>query len=178
MHIKKLLGATALCLTLFAGVAGAAGLLTNGLPTAGGSQYPSTIPLTGNELVPADTQLAQGLNPASEAISVTQLKGYFRAPVVLTDVATVSTNALQAELFTLALATSATLDTPSNLQSGQSWKVAVTQSGGAHTLGFTSTYLWSGGTKPTISTTAGAIDLLTFTYDGTHILSSAVQNLK
>lgn len=178
MNINKLLGATALALTLSASVAGAAGFLTNGLPTAGGSQYPSTIPLTGSELVPADTQLTNGQNPASEAISVSQLKGYFRAPSVLTNNTTVSTNALLGSLFTLSLATSATLDTPSNLQSGQTWQVAVTQSGGAHTLGFVSSYLWSGGTKPTISTTAGAIDLLTFTYNGTSILSSAVQNLK
>ena len=178
MHIKKLLGATAIVLTLAASSAWAAGFLTNGLPTAGGSQYPSTLPLTGNELVPADTQLTNGQNPASEAISVSQLKGFFRAPVALTDAATVSTNALSGSLYTLSLATSATLDTPSNLQSGQSWQIAVTQAGTNATLGFVSKYLWSGGTKPTISQTNARIDLLTFVYDGTHILSTAVQNLE
>lgn len=50
-----------------------AGFFTNGVPVAGGTQYPSTIPLTGNETIPADTNLPSGLNPASEAITTTQL---------------------------------------------------------------------------------------------------------
>jgi len=53
----------------------AAGFLTNGLPSAGGTQYPTTLPLTGNETFPADTNLTQGLNPASEAVSINQLFG-------------------------------------------------------------------------------------------------------
>src|ERR1700722_3497008 len=54
----------------------AAGFFTNGVPQAGGSQYPSTIPLTGNELLPTDTQLSDGASPQSEAISTSQLAGY------------------------------------------------------------------------------------------------------
>jgi hypothetical protein len=51
----------------------AAGYFTNGVPPAGGVQYPSTTPLTGNETIPADTNLPSGMNPASEAITVGQL---------------------------------------------------------------------------------------------------------
>jgi hypothetical protein len=51
----------------------AAGVFTNGVPPAGGTQYPSTIPLTGNETIPADTNLTGGQNPASEAITTSQL---------------------------------------------------------------------------------------------------------
>lgn len=51
----------------------AAGYFTNGVPVAGGTQYPFTIPLTGAEQLPADTQLAAGQNPQSEAITVQQL---------------------------------------------------------------------------------------------------------
>lgn len=59
--------------------ASAAGFYTNGVPPAGGSQYPTTIPLTGAETIPADTNLSNGQNPASEAITVTQLSGASRA---------------------------------------------------------------------------------------------------
>lgn len=45
------------------------GLYTNGLPLA-------SLPLTGNERIAADTQLSQGVNPESEAISVSQLASY------------------------------------------------------------------------------------------------------
>jgi hypothetical protein len=65
--------ALALGVGLVATVAYAAGYFTNGLPVAGGTQYPSTLPLTGNETIPADTNLTQGQNPASEAITVNQL---------------------------------------------------------------------------------------------------------
>lgn len=58
------------------GLALAAGFFTNGVPVAGGSQYPTTLPLTGNETVPADTNLPSGLNPASEAITAAQIAGY------------------------------------------------------------------------------------------------------
>lgn len=57
----------------FAPLAWAAGFYTNGLPPAGGTQYPSTLPLTGAETIPADTNLASGQNPQSESISVSQL---------------------------------------------------------------------------------------------------------
>lgn len=59
-----------------AGNAFAAGLYTNGLPVAGGTQYPSTLPLTGNEQVPADTMLPNGRNPATLAITTGQLAGF------------------------------------------------------------------------------------------------------
>lgn len=73
MHTKmKYLVGVALGLAFVSSAIGA-GFLTNGLPPAGGTQYPSTLPLTGNETLPADTNLTQGLNPASEAVSVNQL---------------------------------------------------------------------------------------------------------
>ena len=50
-----------------------AGFFTNGVPPAGGVQYPGTIPLTGVETLPADTNLTAGQNPASEAITPLQL---------------------------------------------------------------------------------------------------------
>lgn len=141
------------------------GFTTNGLPAA-------VPPLTGNEQVAADTQLTQGLAPESEAITVSQLRGYYRPPVALVSAATVTTNALLAELYTLTLATNATLAVPTNLQSGQSWKLEVTQDAvGARTLTLPTGYKSSGTT--TLTTTAGAIDLLSFTYDGTSILTTA-----
>lgn len=73
MRMFKVLALAGALATAGALAANAAGFFTNGVPVAGGSQYPSTIPLTGNETVPADTNLGFGLNPASEAITTTQL---------------------------------------------------------------------------------------------------------
>lgn len=62
------------CLLATFGTASAGGFFTNGLPPAGGTQYPTTIPLTGNETIPADTNLPSGLAPQSESLTVTQLQ--------------------------------------------------------------------------------------------------------
>lgn len=141
------------------------GFTTNGLPAA-------VPPLTGNELIAADTQLTQGSTPESEAISVSQLRGFYRAPVALVSSTIVTYNALQSELYTLTLATNATLAVPTNLQSGQGWKIEVIQDAvGARTLTLPTGYKASG--TVTLTTTAGAIDLLSFTYDGTSILATA-----
>lgn len=37
----------------------------------------STLPLTGNERIPADTMLSGGVNPQTEVISTSQLRSYF-----------------------------------------------------------------------------------------------------
>lgn len=71
-RFRKALAAGALCAAGIVGAAQAAGLFGN-LPFAGGAQYPTTLPLTGAESAPFDTQLTQGLNPATELISVNQL---------------------------------------------------------------------------------------------------------
>lgn len=42
-------------------------------PTTGNA---ATLPLTGNELIPADTQLPNGVQPQTEVISTSQLKTY------------------------------------------------------------------------------------------------------
>lgn len=76
---RTMKGLMALALLAAVGYGGrlayAAGFFTNGVPPAGGSQYPTTMPLTGNETIPADTNLPSGQNPASEAITVKQLAG-------------------------------------------------------------------------------------------------------
>ncbi len=69
--------ATALVALMASGTgAVASGLFTNGVPNAGGTQYPTTVPLTGNEQLPADTELSNGQNPASEAITTSQLAAF------------------------------------------------------------------------------------------------------
>ena len=178
--MKRIGLALALATALAGGQAHAAGYFTNGLPTAGGSQYPSTYPLTGNETMPADTNLTNGQNPASEAVTPGQLKGYFRPPVTLTgSVGVVAVNADQTDLFKLSLVQNYTLQNPTNLLSGQSFKIEVTQpASGSDTLKFDTLYKWPSGTAPTISVTGGSIDLLTFTYDGSVLLGTFSQNFK
>lgn len=72
---KRLLPAVGILTALGIGLANAAGNF-GGLPPAGGTQFPTTYPLTGNETIPADTNLSGGANPQSEVVTPAQLAGY------------------------------------------------------------------------------------------------------
>jgi hypothetical protein len=86
----KWMGVAALTAMLFSGAAFASGLYTNGLTGA-------TLPLTGNETIPADTNLTQGLNPETEAITTSQF--LFGAAVQYTaNTAAVATTATAASV--------------------------------------------------------------------------------
>jgi len=82
--MKGAVAVAGLGLMLTASLAYAGGFFTNGVPPAGGTQYPSTIPLTGNETLPADTNLSSGLNPQSEAISTRQMANFAAANGITT----------------------------------------------------------------------------------------------
>jgi len=63
--------------------------------------YPlATGSLTGNERIPADTMLGQGINPQTEVISTTQLKAYVLTSPTITGVLTLP-------IYTIANATTA-----------------------------------------------------------------------
>ena len=48
--------------------------------------------------------------------------------------------------------------------------------GGTYSVSFPTTWKWSGGLVPIITTTSGKIDLITIVYDGSTYFASAVQN--
>lgn len=157
----------ALLLVLFAGPALAAGMFS-GWPFAGGTQYPSTLPLTGDEGVAADTQLPSGLNPASELISVDQLmQGTTQSDSTATShtaaAASVVGGAKLTLLLTGAPSTAVTLTTPTatailaampkvDQVIGKTWVWKVVNQGG------TSSGVWTiaGGTGVTITGNATA----------------------
>lgn len=75
-RFPKWFAGVALCVLLAAPAAWAAGFFTNGVPVAGSSSFPTTLPLTGNETIPADTNLAGGASPQSEAITLNQIAAF------------------------------------------------------------------------------------------------------
>ena len=56
-----------------------------------------------------------------------------------------------------------TLGNPSNVVAGQSGFIAITQDGtGSRTLAYSSNWSFASGIAPTLTTTAGAIDILAY----------------
>ena len=81
----------------------------------------------------------------------------------LTDAANISTDLAASNNFQVTLAGNRTLDNPSNCTAGQSGSIFIVQDGtGSRTLAFGSYFDFAGGTAPTLSTAASAVDRIDY----------------
>jgi hypothetical protein len=88
------------------------------------------------------------------------------AVVSLTDGANIATDLALGNNFSVTLAGNRTLDNPTNLVAGQSGVIKITQDGtGSRTLAYGSYWDFAGGTAPTLTTTANAVDILAYYVD-------------
>jgi len=98
----------------------------------------------------------------------------------LTDGATVTPDFAAANNFSLAIGGNRTLANPSNLTAGQSGAIVITQDGtGSRTLAYGSYFKFSGGTAPTLTTTASAVDVLVYYVESsTRITAKLLSDVK
>lgn len=139
-----------------AGIPGTATNCTNTVPAG------PSLPLTGNELIPADTALGSGLPPQTVLIKPSALKQYERAVLALTDAATITTADYNTSSFyTVTLGGNRTMNFPTNMMNGAGFRFVLTQDGtGSRTVTWATGYQWAGGTAPTLTTTAAHYDVI------------------
>lgn len=148
------------------------GLSANGLivRTSGTTAASRTITGTTNVIAVTDGDGVAG-NPTltvgslvartdtNQSFSVAQ-RGTITA---LTDGATITPNMNNANNFSVTLGGNRTLANPTNLTAGQSGVIVITQDGtGSRTLAYGSNFKFPGGTAPTLTTTANAVDVLAY----------------
>ena len=81
--------------------------------------------------------------------------------VTLTDAATITVDMSTFINAAVTLGGNRTLGTPSNAKGGQAGYIAIVQDGtGSRTLAYAANWKFAGGTPPTLSTAAGAVDML------------------
>ena len=90
----------------------------------------------------------------------------------LTSGASVAWNANTAQVATLTLGHNATMSNATNHKAGGVYILRVTQAAAPKTLAWSSGYKWPGNTAPTMTATASAVDIFTFTSDGTYMYGS------
>jgi len=97
----------------------------------------------------------------------------------LTDGATITPDFAVANNFSVTLGGNRTLANPSNLTAGQSGAIWITQDGtGSRTLAYGSYWDFTGGTAPTLTTTASARDCLVYAVQSsTQITATLITNL-
>jgi hypothetical protein len=99
-----------------------------------------------------------------ETTSTDQLEGRYAVEIAtLTDAATITPDFGANQNFTVTLAGNRTLANPTNPVVGQTGSIFLVQDGtGSRTLSFGTQYDFSGGTAPTLSTTAAAVDRIDY----------------
>lgn len=99
-----------------------------------------------------------------ETTSTDQLEGRYAVEIAtLTDAATITPDFGANQNFTVTLGGNRTLANPTNIVVGQTGSIFLVQDGtGSRTLSFGTYYDFAGGTAPTISTTANAVDRIDY----------------
>lgn len=151
--------------------------LTGGLEATSGLVSAYTLTAAGKELLddadaPAQrTTLGLGDLAVESKSSVIDYTGQqnFTA-TTLTDGANISWNLNTNQVTSVTLGGNRTLDNPTNMKDGGTYILTVKQDAtGSRTLAYGTAYKWPGGTAPTLSTAANAVDILTFVSDGTNM---------
>ena len=99
-----------------------------------------------------------------ETTSTDQLEGRYAVEIAtLTDAATITPDFGANQNFTVTLGDNRTLANPTNIVVGQTGSIFLVQDGtGSRTLSFGTQYDFSGGTAPTLSTAAAAVDRIDY----------------
>jgi len=99
-----------------------------------------------------------------ETTSSDQLEGRYAVEVAtLTDAASITPDFGANQNFTVTLGGGRTLENPSNMVVGQTGSIFVVQDGtGSRTLSFGTYWDFAGGTAPTLTTTASAVDRIDY----------------
>ena len=108
--------------------------------------------------------LAAAGNVAFTHNSLTYQKAQLgRVESVTVGAANVTINFANCNIFNLTLGTNSNLNRPSNIAVGQAGTIFVTQDGtGSRTLSYSSVWDFAGGTAPTLTTTASAVDRIDY----------------
>ena len=116
------------------------------------------------------------INPAANAVTDAAqsfTKAQRGSIVTLTDGATVTPDFSLGNNFTLTLGGNRTLANPTNLTAGQSGVILILQDGtGSRTLSFGNYWKFPGGTAPTLTTTASAVDLIAYFVESSSRISA------
>lgn len=154
-----------------AGVTRTYGINSDGNPTFGTLVTSNTNPVLYNALtLPMATAAQYRSNTAGDLPLTPAAVWAAAALVTLTQATTIAVNMSLGINFTTTMNGNRTLGAPSNAKPGQSGVIEILQDGtGGRTLAFNAAWVFAGGVDPTLSTAAGARDVLAYT-----VLSSGV----
>lgn len=125
---------------------------------------PSTgLAISGTNFTVDAATTAQILSNTADKVLLTDDTWAAGDYVALTDAATVAVDLSLGINFSLTIGGNRTLGAPSNTKNGQAGEIIITQDGtGSRTLAYHANWKFAGGVEPTLSTAAGAVDVLSY----------------
>jgi hypothetical protein len=151
------------------------GLVTSGViqSTTGGFRFPDNTTQTTAATATANAATTTGVQTFTAAQ---------RGAVVVQPYSTgIALNFSSGNNFQITLTGNTTLQTPTNIASGQAGVVTIIQGSASNTMAFSTGWLYPGGSgsTPTITATSGAVDLLVYyTKDASSVSYRLVQDVK
>lgn len=126
------------------------------------NQTSDTLQSVSGLVIGTDVQ-AYDADTAKTDTAQTYTAGQRGEVTALTDGATITPDLADSNNFSVTLGGNRTLANPSNIVAGQSGSIFITQDGtGSRTLAYGSYYDFAGGTAPTLSTAASAVDRIDY----------------
>lgn len=130
-----------------------------------------SLPLTGNETIPMDTNIGSSAAAQTALVKpgdlVTYAKPYNTIASATTITPNLTTGLSQTTVLTAA-APGTTIAAPTGVTSGQRWTFKLVQDAtGGRTVTWNTIYKWPSGTLPTLTATASKADIFQCSYDGT-----------
>ena len=157
---------------------GALGFSTN-LGTTPSTSGTSGFGTSGQFLISAGSAAAPAWGSSVPTLTVTH--NAYASIIGLTDAATIAVDmsVTGGNNFSVTLAGNRTLGNPTGLTAGQSGIIYITQDAtGSRTLAYSSYWKFPGGTAPTLTTTASAVDALVYTVrTSTSITVNSILNI-
>ena len=140
------------------------------MTVTGAATFTSTVTIVGAQVNKSTTRFEGAVSLASGA-PVHQII------TSITDATSVVMNMGTNNQFSITLAGNRTLAAPTNLTTGQTGHIYFNQDGtGSRTMGYNAVFKFPGGTDPTLSTAANAVDLLVFSARSATIVDAVMVN--
>jgi hypothetical protein len=112
-----------------------------------------------------------GLGTTTPAAKLAVVGTGYSPTITITDGATLNWNTALGQVAQVTLGGNRTFAAPTNLVNGGFYSLLIIQDGtGSRTISWNAVFDFTGGTAPTLSTAAGAKDLITWRSDGTNML--------
>ena len=160
--------------TLSAGTVSAPALTTSG-DTNTGVFFPAadTIAIVegGVEVIRINSSSNVGIGTTTPGAKLAVVGTGYSPAITITDGATLNWDTSLGQVAQVTLGGNRTFAAPTNLVDGGFYSLLIIQDGtGSRTISWNAVFDFAGGTAPTLSTAAGAKDLITWRSDGTNML--------